>query len=399
MGDYLRNQNIVITGLQPWDIKIGSNCKDIAIELAKKNRVLYVNRSVDRISILKSGDSELVKNRLRVINGEEPPIKQISESIWVLNPKTILESINFLPKGATFDFLNRRNNIRIANQIRYWISKLDFCDIILFNDNDFIRSFYLPDILPHKLNIYYLRDNLSVQPYFQKRKNLEMALIKKSDFVFANSTFLAEYASHFNKNSFFVGQGFEQENFEIDDSDVPTILKEIKRPIIGYLGTMTSERLDVKLLEFIASALQQKASFALVGPEDQNFQSSNLHAIPNVHFLGAVKSEEASAYINNFDVCINPQLVNPLTIGNYPRKIDEYLILGKPVVATWTKTMDYFDKYTYLAKSKESFLEMLISALNENSTSMRKARIDFAKNHTWGNSVNQMCEAIESVQI
>jgi hypothetical protein len=36
------------------------------------------------------------------------------------------------------------------------------------------------------------------------------------------------------------------------------------------------------------------------------------------------------------------QLSNNLTIGNYPRKIDEYLAMGKPIVATSTKTMQMF---------------------------------------------------------
>ena len=36
-------RDIVIIGIQAWDIEIGSNCKNIALELSKTNRVLYVN--------------------------------------------------------------------------------------------------------------------------------------------------------------------------------------------------------------------------------------------------------------------------------------------------------------------------------------------------------------------
>ncbi len=56
----------------------------------------------------------------------------------------------------------------------------------------------------------------------------------------------------------------------------------------------------------------------------------------------AKKPEQTAAYIHHFTICINPQLVNPLTIGNYPRKIDEYLASGKPVVATATQAMEMF---------------------------------------------------------
>ena len=36
----MRNKDIIIVGIQPWDIEIGSNCKNIALEFAKDNRTL-----------------------------------------------------------------------------------------------------------------------------------------------------------------------------------------------------------------------------------------------------------------------------------------------------------------------------------------------------------------------
>ena len=73
-------------------------------------------------------------------------------------------------------------------------------------------------------------------------------------------------------------------------------------------------------------------SIVLVGPEDEDFMKSKLHQIENIFFLGSKSEVELSSYINGFDVAINPQLVNMMTIGNYPRKIDEYLAMGKPIV-------------------------------------------------------------------
>ena len=45
------------------------------------------------------------------------------------------------------------------------------------------------------------------------------------------------------------------------------------------------------------------------------------------------KMEELPSYLYAFDVAINPQKLNEVTIGNYPRKIDEYLAMGKPIVS------------------------------------------------------------------
>ncbi|HAI83429.1 MAG TPA: glycosyl transferase family 1, partial [Chitinophagaceae bacterium] len=80
-------------------------------------------------------------------------------------------------------------------------------------------------------------------------------------------------------------------------------------------------------------------SLVLVGPEDEAFKQSALHQLPNVHFLGSKQPEALPEYVAAFDVCINPQLLNEVTIGNYPRKVDEYLAMGKPVVATQTEAM------------------------------------------------------------
>ena len=96
----------------------------------------------------------------------------------------------------------------------------------------------------------------------------------------------------------------------------------------------------------------------------------------------------------NFDVCINPQILNQMTIGNYPRKIDEYLAAGKPVVATETEAMQMFKKYCYLAEDVNGYIEGINKALNENSEQIRLARKEFAKSHTWEASVNGLYNAI-----
>lgn len=48
----IKNRDIVLFSFQPWDEEIGSNFKDIALELSRDNRVLYINRALDRISAI-----------------------------------------------------------------------------------------------------------------------------------------------------------------------------------------------------------------------------------------------------------------------------------------------------------------------------------------------------------
>jgi glycosyltransferase involved in cell wall biosynthesis len=134
----------------------------------------------------------------------------------------------------------------------------------------------------------------------------------------------------------------------------------------------------------------------LVGPEDAVFEKSTLKECRNVHFLGGKNPEKVPEYIYHFDICINPQLVNPLTIGNYPRKIDEYLAMGKPVVATSTDAMEMFKDHVYLCNHKDDYPKKINSIMNDPnafSNDQKKKRTDFALSHTWENSIGLLGDA------
>jgi hypothetical protein len=67
----IKGRDIVVVGLQAWDNDIGSNCKNIAAEFAKDNRVLYVNYPLDRITIKRDRDKGPVVKRLDLISNKK----------------------------------------------------------------------------------------------------------------------------------------------------------------------------------------------------------------------------------------------------------------------------------------------------------------------------------------
>ena len=113
-----------------------------------------------------------------------------------------------------------------------------------------------------------------------------------------------------------------------------------------------------------------------------------------MHFLGNKNPDDLADYIRAFDVTINPQLVNELTRGNYPRKIDEYLAMGKPVIATKTEFMTYFEAFCYLSTNKINFVAMIEKALQEDNAEHQQARIAFAHTHSWEKNVEKIYELI-----
>src|SRR5687768_5740285 len=157
---------------------MGSNCKNIAIELAKNNRVLYVNRPIERSSLVKFTKDHKIQNRLNSLKKGESVITKPESNLWVFNPRVILESINWLPAGRVYHAVSRINARRLARQIRWALDEIGFINPVLFNDNDFLKGLYLNDYLKADLSVYYIRDFLLSQDYFIRHgKNMEPNLM------------------------------------------------------------------------------------------------------------------------------------------------------------------------------------------------------------------------------
>lgn len=393
----IKGRDIIVVGLQSLDSKIGSNCVNIANEFAKNNRVLYINYAPDRFTLLKHKKDPLIQKRRNVLRSKEDDLVQVNENMWNLYPRVILESINQIGSKFVFDYLNKKNSNRFIKAIKKSIQKLDFRDYIIFNDSDFYRSFYLKENLKPALYVYYTRDNMVATSYFRKHGlRYESKLMEKADLITANSIYLQMQAKKYNSNSHYVGQGCDLSLFMKEKvKSIPADLQKIPKPIIGYIGALKSSRLDIDLLVQIAEG-KPDIQLVLVGPEDEEFKNSKLHTNKNVHFLGSKKIEELPSYLAGIDIAINPQLINELTIGNYPRKIDEYLAMGVPVLATKTEAMQSFKDHVYLAEGIEEYLEKIELALKENSPEKEIERIRFAQTHTWENSVNDIYKAINA---
>ena len=274
---------------------------------------------------------------------------------------------------------------------------MGFKDFLLFNDQHMFLGFYLKEMLNPQMYIYYMRDNLRKNPYWKKHgTRIEPLLIAKADLVTNNSLLYTEYGAKYTDRSYMVGQGCDTSLFNDLEREIKVAddMLEIKKPIIGYVGYLTSRRLDISLLEYLAKE-RMDWNFVYVGPEDEQFEASELHHLNNVHMLGSRKPEELPSYVKGFDVAINPQLVNDATIGNYPRKIDEYLAMGKATLGTQTKAMEYFKEVCYLASSKEEYVQLIEKALTEDSPELQAKRRAAGNNHSWENSGEEIYQVIE----
>ncbi|MDE3253848.1 MAG: glycosyltransferase [Bacteroidota bacterium] len=395
----MMQNDFIFTGLQSWDIPIGSNAIDIAKEMARHNRVLYVNSPLDMMTVLRNKPTPENKRRFSVIQKKSSPLRKINDTLWVLDLPFVIASVNGLPDGRIFDFINRRNNKKIFSYVKKIAAELGFSNPIHFIDNDIYRSFYAKEYLQPAISVYYRRDNLQPFPYWKKHvARLEPMLIEKSDVVVCNSPQLAGFAKRFNPASTDIGQGVDLSAYDASVAHpIPEKLQNIPAPRIGYIGDINSKRLDADLLYGLALS-RPAYSFIMTGGEDELFRNHPLHELKNVHFTGSIPKIAVPKFMAALQVCLNPQLLNEITIGNYPRKVDEYLAMGKPVVATATETMQIFKEHTYLCNGLEEYQVAIDDALLSDSESHRKNRIQFAETHSWENNVSNIYQTLATFQ-
>ena len=387
----------IVIAQQQWDLTLGSNARNLAITFSIEYPVIYVNPPLDIKTLLQTFYTKKGWQRLLLSLGLGKNTIKADTNLWVHTPSSISISINRIKNAGVYDFYNRINakgffkSLKKAIRLTGWDPK----QCIIFNDSQMFTGRYTKELLEPLLSFYYIRDNLIEHPYFALQgSRIEPITIADSDAIFANSAYLADYAKAHNANSFDIGQGCELDMYDAEKNyETPSDMASIPQPRIGYIGFLTGERLDIPLLEELVM-LKKEWNWVLIGPEESRFQQSNLHKAANVHFLGSRKLAELPAYIQALDVCLNPQLINPLTVGNYPRKIDEYLAMGKPTVATDTPAMKMFLPHVHLAVGTESYIQAINEAMKHRESETIKKAIEFAKGHTWEACV----EKIFSVQ-
>src|SRR5664279_501295 len=147
---FIKNRDIILFSSQSWNSGIAFNLRDMALELARYNRILFVDRARDRNSTLKT-----IFSGTPVLSESSESPEFIQDNIWVLRPKSTLESGNWSPVYKLFDFFNRTNNKRLAIEIKKAIRTLDFKNCLFINDNDFFRGLYLKSLLPVRDYIFY----------------------------------------------------------------------------------------------------------------------------------------------------------------------------------------------------------------------------------------------------
>ena len=139
-----------------------------------------------------------------------------------------------------------------------------------------------------------------------------------------------------------------------------------------------------------AALARPQYSFVMVGQVFRN-DISRIE-LPNVHLVGSQPYAAIPSYLELFDVCVIPFVLNEVTQATDPVKLYEYLARGKPVVATAMTELAACGDLIYIARDAGDYAAQLDRAVAEDDAPLRERRIAYAAANTW----EQRCRTLDS---
>lgn len=374
--------DIVCFSLPRWDAAISSPAASLAKELAKNNRVFYIEHPYSYKDYITQGKA----------------YRQYKEgNVTVITPPLVYP-INFLPEGKFYDRLSSVNGSILIKTLRKTLLQHNIKKYLFINffDPFFLRE--IPnDIKPVRF-IYQSMDDISQVKYTRKHGlRLENEIVKKADVVLCTSRRLTKIQSQISSHVYFHPNGADVELFKTAAAEVlkrPAGMNFGDKKVIGFTGSI-EYRTDFELLYKTAMHHKNKILYMLGPIAGDEHIKWGLTKLPNVVFEGPKHLHQLPAYIQYFDCCIIPYKINKLTASIYPLKINEYLAAGKPVVSThFSEDIFSFRNHAYISDTHDEFVIAIDKAIEENTINKKVARMEAASANSWEKRVDEFWKII-----
>lgn len=342
--------DIVYLGAEDLEKGVFSRSQAVARQLANRSRVLYAN--VGFCSVFRYLYDRLFRRNVQRGIG----LRHIRQNLWSL------DCLTPVPFRLNRKF-NQLNMWIATPQLRRAINRLRFKNYILWVGSPFATPL-VDEFVPSAVCYDYMDD---VPEFFQgstrrRAVELENQLLERSNFVIAASDLLFRKARRFNSNVHLVRNGVTADYYNGKLVICSPELRLFPRPILGYIGYV-GPWFDFGLLAKLAKRYPGGSIVVVGGPAVA--RPPELSNFLNVHFLGWKPHREMPQFLEAFDVCLIPFLINDLTIAVNPIKFYEYCAAGKPTVSTRLPELEPYRDICYLADSSEEFIRAVGQALHE----------------------------------
>jgi glycosyltransferase involved in cell wall biosynthesis len=381
-------RDIVVLSTADWDNPFWTNKQHVACQLADRGfRVLYIDSLGLRRPSARAQDFARIRQRLR--RAFDRP-RFVRDRLWVWSPVML----PFHASGAVRTLNRRLLSFSLGGQLK----RLGFTRPLLWTYNPLTARLLDPDAFDSI--VYHCVDDISAQPGMPAHvlATAEEELARNAAIIFATSPRLCETRRRWNRNTHFLPNVADYDHFSRalePGLALPADLADVPGPRVGFIGALSSYKVDFELLRTAARA-RPALSFVLVGKVGEGdpwTDSSSLDGLDNLHVLGARPYAELPAYLKGFDVALLPNRINEYTASMFPMKFFEYLAAGRPVVATDLPAIRQYDGIVHLAPSVESFLAGIDAAVDGRAAPLEN-RLAAAMANTWDARMDRMLELL-----
>jgi len=193
------------------------------------------------------------------------------------------------------------------------------------------------------------------------------------------------------RNIQLLGNGVDFDHFSTPQA-IPTRLKGMTKPILGYAGAM--DWLDSALIREVCIAYPDH-EVVLIGPEIRPgwFKNrSDFMDLENLTYLGKVPYQDLPAYVQTFRIAMIPFIVDELTKPLNPNKLYEYSAAGKPVVSmNYSSTIDNLRAIVFVGNTHTEFIQQIQKAAERVED---PRRIELAQANSWEKIARKMITQI-----
>ncbi len=168
----------------------------------------------------------------------------------------------------------------------------------------------------------------------------------------------------------------------------------IPHPRIGFIGALSSYKVDFQLIAAVARA-RPDWHWVLIGQVGEGQPDTRIESLrlPNVHLLGPRPYGELPDYLRGFDVATIPCVANDYTASMFPLKFFEYLAAGKAVIASHVPALEEHASACRLVSDSDEFIVAVADVLEGRGPDA--AHCDrLARRYTWEWRMQRMLERL-----
>lgn len=382
------NKEIVLLSTADWDNPFWTNKQHVAVEFARRGyKVLYIDSlGLRKPSLNKKDFSRILKKLFKALR----PPKKVQENIWVWSPIT-------LPWNE-YRAVRSFNKFYLSFFVKMWSKLLGFRNPWLWTYNPLTTEFLNPN--DFSKTIYHCVDEIKAQPGMpiDVLEREEKTLIQQASIIFVTALQLKENRVKWNDNIHYFSNVADYVHFNTavtKDYVIPEDLKNIGSPVLGFIGAVSSYKINLDLISYLAAQRPQYSIVIIgeVGEGDPSTKIDILRAHKNIHLLGPKPYNVLPQYLKYFDVALLPNNLNEYTDNMFPMKFFEYLAAGKPIVSVDLSSIQEFHNVVKIGKDKFEFV-MAVDAVISGDVVPLNERLALAKEYTYETRTDKMLKML-----